>query len=334
MFTKAGFAHAGFGMLNIALPLLIGILLHNYWLGVMGALGTLLFMYYVPSNGPKTFTQMVFIVIIGLVSFPISALVSTTPWLSLLWIGFLAYCVQYILTCNKFVGPGAFFIMIINGMLASLHHYPLHHVLQLAIFAYLGILTSLFFSILEPLIMHEEQFTLKLYFNFQTADLQITTKSLIYGIFAFIANFIGYGLNLPNYYWVLIGAVAVLQAENIIHARQRQIQYISGSIVGCILSLVAYVYIQDRIVLACLAVLCIGTICLTISHNYLIGNFFTTPVALLLLKCAMPALPDSLVGFRIFALILGTIIGLLGILYFDHLMKKQTVTTMLTDSLD
>lgn len=334
MFTKASFAHAGFGMLNIAFPLIIGFLLHNNWLGVMGAFGTLLFMYYVPANAEKTFSQMILVSFIGVISFPISAVMSTVPWLSLLWIGLLAYVVQYVLTGNKFIGPGAFFLMIINGMLSSLHRYPFEQVITMSMWAYIGVATSLILGILEALIMREEHFTFKLHFNFQAADLQIATKSLIYGVFGFIANFIGFSLYFPNYYWMLIGSVAVLQAENIIHARQRQMQYVGGAIIGCALSLLAYLYIHDELILAILAILCLGIICITISHNYMIGNFFTTPVALLLFKCAVPTLPDSLVGFRIISLVIGTVIGLLGILYFDHLMKKQKVTTMLEDSLD
>lgn len=41
MFSKASLAHAGFGMLNIALPLIIGMAIHNAWFGVMGAFGPL-----------------------------------------------------------------------------------------------------------------------------------------------------------------------------------------------------------------------------------------------------------------------------------------------------
>lgn len=333
MFTKESFGHSAIGMLNIALPLTLGFILHNYWLGVMGAFGTLLFMYYVPSNEEKTFSQNILVSLIGIISFPISAVMSTIPWLSLLWIGILAYIIQYALTGNKFIGPGAFFLMIINSMLSSLHHYPFHQVLAMSFFTYIGIFTSLMFSMLEPILLRQPH-TFKLNFDFQTGDLQIATKSLIYGIFTFLANFIGFNLHLPNYYWLLIGAMAVLQAENVIHARTRQIQYVIGSIVGCTLSLLAYMYIHDRMTLAILAIICIGIICITINRSYMVGNFFTTPVALLLFKSAVPNLSDNLIGFRIMSLVIGTVIGLIGILYFDHLMKKEVITNMLKDSLD
>lgn len=322
MFSKASLAHAGFGMLNIAIPLIIGMTIHNYWLGVMGAFGSLIFMYYVPVNRERTFTQMVLVTGISIVSFPISALSSSIPWISVLWIGLLAYLIQYTLTSGKFIGPGAFFLMMINGMIASLNRFPLHFTLMLAVYAIIGALLSFLFSIIEPKLMGQP-LSMQLNLTFEADNLQIAVKSLVYAIFAFIAYFIGYSLHLPNYYWFLVGAISVLQGENFVHARKRQFDYVIAAIVGCLFAWVVYEVVGNPIILAIIAILLLGVICLTINRNYMIGNFFTTPIALILFKLALPHISNSLIEFRLLAIVVGTTIGLLGIIYFDHLMKKQ-----------
>lgn len=322
MFSKASLAHAGFGMLNIALPLVIGMVLHNYWFGVMGAFGSLIFMYYVPVNREQTFNHMAIVTAIAVVSFPISALTAALPWISLIWIGVLAYFIQYTLNGFHFIGPGAFFLMMINGMLASLHRFPLKMVLMLAVYAIIGALLSFLFSIIEPKVMRQP-LAFKVALPKIDKDLQLAVKSLVYAIFAFIAYFIGYSLHLPNYYWFLVGAISVLQGENFVHARKRQFDYVVAAIVGCLFAWVIYETISNPIILGILAIVLLGIICLTINRNYMVGNFFTTPIALILFKMVIPGLSNSLIEFRLLAIIVGTSVGLIGILFFDHLMKKQ-----------
>lgn len=53
--------------------------------------------------------------------------------------------------------------------------------------------------------------------------------------------------------------------------------------------------------------------------SYLIGNFFTTPIALILFKIVRPDLGTELIETRILAILIGTVIGLLGIWYYDSL---------------
>ena len=55
---------------------------------------------------------------------------------------------------------------------------------------------------------------------------------------------------------------------------------------------------------------------------YSIGNFLTTPIALILFKIVRSDLGDYLIETRILAIVIGTIIGVLGILYYDGLAKK------------
>lgn len=163
----------------------------------------------------------------------------------------------------------------------------------------------------------------KIDLSFESDDIQVATKSLIYAIFAFIAYFVGYSLHFPNYYWVLVGAIAVLQGENIIHARKRQFDYVVAAIIGCLFAWGVYETVSNPIILSVISVLLLGVICLTINRNYMVGNFFTTPIALILFKLALPNIGNDLIEFRLLAIIIGTTIGLIGILFFDHLMRKQ-----------
>lgn len=56
--------------------------------------------------------------------------------------------------------------------------------------------------------------------------------------------------------------------------------------------------------------------------SYLVGNFFTTPIALILFKIVRPDLGNELIETRILAILIDTILGLLGVWYYDVLNKK------------
>ncbi|WP_376778759.1 hypothetical protein [Leuconostoc falkenbergense] len=51
-----------------------------------------------------------------------------------------------------------------------------------------------------------------------------------------------------------------------------------------------------------------GIICLYMPKIYLIGNFFTTPIVLILFKIVSPDLGNSLIETRILTIVIGTII--------------------------
>jgi len=319
--TKRQYIHAIFGILTILFPFLIAMLVHNNWLGVMGCFGALIFMYYIPVNKQHTMNYLLLSVIISTISFPISAIMSRIEWIGILWIALLAFIVEYIMNANKYIGPGVFFILMINGMITSLYNMPLEQVLLLSIFAILGIYIALSVASIENEIYENNKFMIKK-IRLRNDSLDGNIKALITGLFSLIAYFIGYNLHLNNYYWILVSALTILQSENITTARKRQLDYIIAGLIGTFIAFIVYSYISSITILILLAMLFMGLICVYMPKSYLVGNFFTTPIALILFKIVRPDLGNELIETRILAIIIGTIIGLLGICYYDSLNKK------------
>ena len=320
-FNKRQYVHAGFGILTILCPFLMAISTNNNWLGVMGCFGALIFMYYIPVNEEHTMNHLLLAVISSTISFPISAFVSRIEWLGILWIALLAFIIQYIMNANDYIGPGVFFILMINGMLTSLQNMPLYHVLLLSIFALIGTYIAFLLASIENMIYEKNRLMITK-IKIRNSSLDGNIKALIIGLFSLIAYFIGYSLHVNNYYWILVSALTILQSEDITTARKRQLHYISAGLVGTLIAFIVYSYVSSIIFLALLSMVFMWLICLYMPKSYLIGNFFTTPIALILFKIVRPDLGDALIETRMIAIVIGTIIGLLGVWYYDSLAKK------------
>lgn len=320
-FNKRQYIHAGFGILTILCPFLMATLTDNNWLGVMGCFGALIFMYYIPVNEEHTMNHLLLAVIISTLSFPISALASRIEWVGILWIALLAFIVQYIMNANDYIGPGVFFILMINGMITSLHKMPIYHVLLLSIFALAGTYISFLLASIENKI-YEKNILMITQIKYRNSSLNGNIKALIIGLFSLIAYFIGYSLHVNNYYWILVSALTILQSEDITTAKKRQLHYIIAGLIGTLIAFIVYSYVSSIALLALLSMFFMGLICLYMPKSYLIGNFFTTPIALILFKIVRPDLGDSLIETRMLAIVIGTIIGLLGIWYYDSLAQK------------
>lgn len=317
-FTNRNYIHTIYGALTMVVAFLIAIVFRNYWIGVMGSFGSLLFMYYIPANKDKTMTQLFLVSIISIISFPISACLSSTQWLTFIWIALLTYIVQYLMSVNGYLGPGIFFILMINGMIASL---SLMNALFLSLYAMLGVVIAVVFALIENKQFERYQINLKTII-YKTENIQPSIRALMMSVFAFLAYFIGYHLKLNNYYWILVSALTILQSENVIAARKRQIAYIGAGIIGTLIAFIIYSIVNIPIVLIGLSFVFMALISLYMPKSYLVGNFFTTPIALILFKIVRPEMGNTLIKTRILAIFVGTIIGLIGVLYYDYIMSK------------
>lgn len=224
--------HAFLGMSSMAISLLIGGFFNNQWLGVMSCFGALTLMYYVPANQHKTISQLLIVDVISILALPISALLAGSMF-AILWIGMLAFISQYILTKEKMFGPQAFFILMINGMLSSLGQISIITRLLFALYIILGAVIATVFALIENWCYEKYAITFRLDREKYTYNIE-SMRAINYSIFAMLAYFIGVQSHLNNYYWLLVSAITILQAENVPTARHRQYHYVLAGIVGCI----------------------------------------------------------------------------------------------------
>lgn len=312
--------HTLFGMLSMAIPFSLGRLTHNPWLAVMACFGALLLMNYVPANQLKTLDQIILIDFLALISFMLSALFAALPWLGILWIGCLAFIVQYLMSLNRYIGPGGFFLLMINGMLTSLVNISLRQRLLLVTFTLVGTSIAACLVLVENH-LYERYPLWPTSIQWWGPDRTAFLKALNVASFSFLAYYLGFNLQLTNYYWVLVAAMTILQAETVPIAKQRQRQYILAALFGCLLAVGIYLTTSSTSLLACLSIICMGLICFTMPKSYLLGNFFTTPIALILFKIIKPTSNLTLIQSRMVSIILGTLIGLLGVVIYDYRNK-------------
>ncbi len=283
-------------------------------------------MYYVPINKNDTFKHFYFIMFSGAISFFASIFLATYPWISILWIGFLAFILNYILSRLTFKGPGIFFILMINGMLSSLTNIPLLNRIYMVFYVLIGVLIAYFLILFENKLYENNSISVSIfeisYANKTNSEInEIIIKSLINSIFIFIAYYVGYNLQLKNYYWVLVASIVVLQEETIQNAFKKQIMYILAAISGCIISFIIYSYINNILVLVLIACVLMFLICYFMPKNYLIGNLFTTPIALILFRLFNPNTATDLIYSRIINILIGTCIGIIGIIVFSRFQR-------------
>jgi len=284
----------------------------------------LILMYYVPANQQKTMSQLLIVDAISVLALPISALLAGSM-ATVLWIGILAFSSQYILTKEKMFGPQAFFILMINGMLSSLGQISIITRLLFALYIILGAVIATVFALIENWCYEKYAITFRLDREKFTYNIE-SMRAINYSIFAMLAYFIGVQSHLNNYYWLLVSAITILQAENIPTARHRQYHYVLAGIVGCIFALLIYTTIHQKILLMIIAVILMGIICFAMPKSYLIGNFFTTPIALILFKLVRPELGTNLIITRLIAILIGTSIGIVGVIAFDIILRQQKLT--------
>ena len=206
-------------------------------------------------------------------------------------------------------------------MITSLHHMPINQTVILSIFAIFGTYIALFLAFIENTMYEKNKLSINT-IKILNHSLDGNIKALIIGVFSLIAYFIGYNLHLNNYYWILVSALTILQSENISTAKKRQLEYILAGLIGTVISFIIYSYVSYVPFLILLAMLFMGLICLYMPKSYLVGNFFTTPIALILFKIVRPDLGNELIETRILAILIDTILGLLGVWYYDVLNKK------------
>lgn len=221
----------------------------------------------------------------------------------------------------------------INGMLASLHNMPFIGAMFLSLYAMIGVIIALIFCLIENRQYERYKINVK-QIRYKTQDIIPSIRALITSVFAFFAYFIGYHLNLNNYYWILVSALTILQSETVAVAKRRQLEYCGAGIIGTLIAFLFCSVISTPIILIGLSFILMALICLIMPKSYLVGNFFTTPIALILFKIVRPDIGNTLIKARILAIFVGTMIGLVGILHYDHMMTKKwpTASNLETDT--
>ncbi|WP_056943059.1 FUSC family protein [Secundilactobacillus kimchicus] len=320
---------------NIALiaPIILGLIAHNIQLGVFGAFGALVYNYYVPQENKKGLVYFGLMGTIAFVGFFIGLLINIIPWVTPIFICTLGGLTLFINKRWNIIGPGPFFIMMIGSMAGTQAFVSFQRIETVSWYLLIGILSAAASALAAECCLHVFHGTFipeQSRFNNDSFLDVLMLLSIGYAIAIFLAFYIGKNLQLFNYYWIVVACAAVMKAENSKHAFTRFHQYVIGAAVGCGLSFVLMSLPLNLTTHVVTIVLLNTLIYWQINKNYLVGNFFTTPLALLLFKLLIPQLNNDAIIARLVAVVIGTTLGLLFIFLtektlhyvFPHRMTK------------
>lgn len=323
---------AGFCMLLI---LSCGYYLHNFTIASFGSMGIFTFLYYQNLPLKQLVIRLSTIGIFLLGSNLLGMVATHLLWLTPLAVGIIAACGRLFFRLYDISKPGAFFAVMVSAMGASTK-LPLEKIPLMSGYFFLGILLAVITAILvhfterDVSILSEQQ---SFHFRLQK-DPAAFIDSLFYGAVLFLAVYLSQGLQLQNPYWLVISCAAILQGDNLRAMLHRNIQRIGGSIVGLGISAVLLNLPLTQFQTVLMITFLFVIVEYFIKRNYAIGNFFTTPMALMLSMLARHQYVSSLIQFRFLGIVLGSLLGLGAAWLFTTGLKFYNRTLHLTETLD
>lgn len=169
-----------------------------------------------------------------------------------------------------------------------------------------------------------EDNTTKFKLSVDYIPIEILFKTFFYGILVFLTFYVGENLKLFNYYWIVLSCASILQAESMSHAIKRHQHYLLGTIVGCLISYLLLSLPLNFFMTIVALIIFHSLIYWKIRTNFLVGSFFTTPMAILVIKLNYSTLDSQAIWARFIAIVIGTSIAIMSIYFFNYLKAKCT----------
>ncbi|WFR75153.1 FUSC family protein [Lactococcus lactis] len=310
----------------ILTPIILGACLNNLRFAVMGALGALIYNYYIPQNNHKGLVQILIVSSGTLISFSLVLFINQIPWITPIIIGILAALALFYTKRFHFIGPGPFFFIMIVSLAGTQKYIDLKTSITQIIYLLIGLLMAILSSLVGELLFYKLELPKLNFIPKHNNISQITSRTVLnsffYGVSIFLAFYIGENLNLFNYYWVVVACAAVMKADNLPFAIERHKHYILGAMGGCAIAWVAISLPLEIWETVLVIAILNALIYWKINKNYLIGNLFTTPLAILLFKLISPNINDIAVLDRMLGIVIGTTIGLVSVYIMHYVLEN------------
>lgn len=162
----------------------------------------------------------------------------------------------------------------------------------------------------------------------------ILPNSLLYGITVFIATFFAYtsGFNRP--YWIPVACAAVMLGANTTLTIHRAIQRSLGTLVGIAIGGAVLTFEPSGIAIFFLVGMFQFLVELIIVRNYVFANMFIAPLVLVIVETMNPGNSISyFTSARALDTIIGSIIGVLGVLFLWRDLSHKLVPKVLSETL-
>ncbi len=295
------------------LPLLIAYYFSRLDLGVLSCMGGLVILYLPSTRLEHRMKTLLFASIGFVLSFAIGLGFCFNPVLSAIAIGLYAVAVNMTTNYLRLPPPGNFFFIMLASMAAcmpfDLHKLPI----KVALLG-LGTLLACVFALLYSLYIMRKLPAKTPKITEPKRHITNLTESLVIGLFIGLSIYLGKYFRFDNPYWIPISCLAIMQGMNARHVGQRSFHRILGTIIGMGLSwFLLHLRLNPLGICLCILVLQF-VIELLIVRQYALTVIFITPMTMFLAEIArgVSVDPDKLILTRLFDIIIGSLIGLVG----------------------
>lgn len=170
--------------------------------------------------------------------------------------------------------------------------------------------------------------------NGLTSRSLVLPNALVYGITVFIAALLSYSIGFERPYWVPVACAAVMLGANTTFTIHRAIQRSLGTLVGITVGGLILTFEPSGIILFFLIGILQFFVESVIVRNYVYANMFIAPLVLIIVETLNPGNSISyFVSARAFDTIIGSIIGVLGVLVLWRDLSHKYVPRILSETL-
>ncbi|MBM7457253.1 putative membrane protein YccC [Oceanisphaera litoralis] len=326
--------------LCVGLPVLLGAYFGRFDYGILACMGGLVILYLPQAPVARRMVTMVVCSFGFTVCFTLGVLASFNPWFSALMLGVTTLLITLICRYWALPPPGRFFFIMIASVASTLPFDLSQVPTQVGLMALGGMLACMLafgYSLLVP----AEAQPAPAISAIERHILVIMLESAIFGVFVGGSFLLAHLLGLDNPYWVPISCAAIMQGNSFKMVWHRQIHRIAGTAIGMGLAWVIFALSLEPLQLAVVIILLNFIIESLVVRNYGMAVIFITPLTVLLAEVAAHTLsPEQLVLTRMFDIILGSVIGLVGgwVLHhprlLDYARRRAQRTTATKNGID
>lgn len=166
-----------------------------------------------------------------------------------------------------------------------------------------------------------------------SSDSFILMSSIKYGIILFTSVIIAFGIGFERAYWIPISCCAVLLGATVLSTIQRGFQRMLGTLLGMLIAILILHLEPGTWYIVILMSLFMGVAELLIAANYAMAVIFITPNVLLMSAAVTNQFDTFLVLPRIVDVVIGSTIGLLGVLLVGRKQASKKLPKSIANTL-
>ncbi|MGK9044067.1 FUSC family protein [Mammaliicoccus vitulinus] len=164
-------------------------------------------------------------------------------------------------------------------------------------------------------------------------DSLVLMSSMQYGIILFASVIIAFGMGFERAYWIPMSCCSVLLGSSSLSTIQRALQRTVGTIIGMLVAVLILLFEPNTWTIVILMAILMGTAELLIAFNYTIAVMFITPNVLLMSAAITKHFDTYLVVPRITDVIIGSVIGLIGVLIVGRNQASKKLPKTINNTL-